>query len=54
MPPPGGGYVATVDGTTAMQADRARSLARGMFFAGFLMLPWCARLAAAYIARLPA
>ena len=43
MPPPGGGYVATVDGTTAMPADRARSLARGMFFAGFLMLPWCAR-----------
>ena len=42
MRPPHTGYVATIDGTSAMPAERARTLARGMFIAGFCMLPWCA------------
>jgi hypothetical protein len=47
MRPPHSGYVATIDGTSVMPAERARTLARGMFIAGFCMLPWCARTACA-------
>ena len=47
MRPPHSGFVATIDGASVMPAERARMLARGMFFAGFLMLPWCACIARA-------